>query len=169
MQVLMHCPQDVMQATQGAQQAAVQLERQSSQQLQSNLPKWQHTPQIIQTQQHRQHRITNPATPPTMYQMYVGMFESDTVEFEGDDVAGMVGVIPAVGILVSGVLVLVFEGGGVVPDIGVIHVTPAASLSKQKKMTPDGHSSKLFSLPVHSQSLTQMFPAPSPKRVAASV
>ena len=155
--VLMQCPQDVMQATQGAQQASVQLERQSPQQLQSNLPKWQHTPQIVQMQQHRQHSITHPATPPTMYQTYVGMFESDTVEVEGDDVAGMVGVIPAGGILVSGVVVR------------AVHVTPAASLSKQKTMIPDGHSSKLFSLPVHSQSLTQMFPAPSPKRVAPSV
>ena len=148
--VLMQCPQDVMQATQGAQQASVQLERQSPQQLQSNLPKWQHTPQIVQMQQHRQHSITHPATPPTMYQTYVGMFESDTVEVEGDDVAGMVGVIPAGGILVSGGVVTVLEvvvialdvddvvvevevvvGVGLGGDGGGVQDTPAASSSKQ--------------------------------------
>ena len=41
--------------------------------------------------------------------------------------------------------------------------TPAASLSKQNKASPDAHSNRLLSVPVHSQSLVQMLPAPSPK------
>ena len=70
-----------------------------------------------------------------------------------------------------GVIVADSEVDVVVPEVDVglgggggwKQDTPAASLFKQKKMVPDGHSSKLFSLPVHSQSLTQMFPAPTPK------
>ena len=70
-----------------------------------------------------------------------------------------------------GVIVADSEVDVVVPEVDVglgggggwKQDTPAASLFKQKMMVPDGHSSKLFSLPVHSQSLTQMFPAPTPK------
>ena len=79
----------------------------------------------------------------------------------GDITLEAVVIVPKVEVGVSEVGVGL--GGGGVQD------TPAASLSKQKRMNPDGHSSRLFSLPVHSQSLTQIFPAPSPKRSAASV
>ena len=235
-QVLMQFPQEEIHATQGEQQDSVQLDRHSSQQLQSNFPQWQHAPHTMHTQQHRQNRSADPATPPTMYQTYTGMSERDIVEFEADvvpevsvgilevdvvvpEVGGVVpevdavvpevnlgvpevDVVPDVSVGVLEVDVVVSEVGGVVPEadavvpeisvgvpevdvvpevvvgvgevvignvIGGMQDTPAASLSKQKRMNPDGHSSKLFSLPVHSQSRTQMFPAPSPKRSAASV
>ena len=110
----------------------------------------------MQTQKHRQNRITDPPTPLAIYQTNAGVSANDTVAFEVDDVGSMV-------------CVVVLGVGVVGSEVGCVHDTPAASRSKQTMMGPDGHSSKLFSLPVHSQSLTQMFPAPSPKRSAASV
>ena len=146
--------------------------------LQNDFPQRKHAPHAAHTQQHRN---TNPPITPTMDHTYAGVPESDVV-FSADDAGREVDIILHEVDVVPGVGVIVLEVGGVVPEvvvgvsevvignvIGGVQDTQAASLSRQKRMNPDSHSSKLLSLPVPSQSLTQMFPAPSPKRSAASV
>ena len=115
-------------------------------------PKQQHTTKIIPTQK-KQNRSSDPPTPPTMYQTIGVTDKSDPVPPEVDDGSMVDVVVAKVGVVM----------------IGCAHNTPAASLSKQKIIGADGHSSKLFSLPVHSKSTTQIFPAPLPKRSAPSV
>ena len=76
-----------------------------------------------------------------MYHTYTGMSEILNVEFVPDDVATVGLVVDVVGVVV-------------VTD-GELQDTPAASLSEHPmKVKPRGHSSKLFSLPVHSHSVS---------------